>query len=63
MSRASAGETGIGGIVLPGLTAGALRTEFGSYAPAFIGAGVLCVIAAVGVLPIAKRPVVASAPA
>ncbi len=38
-------------------TAGALRTEFGSYGPAFIGAGVLCVIAAVGVLPIAKRQI------
>jgi sugar phosphate permease len=34
--------------------AGAIRTEFGTYAPAFIGAGALCVIAAVGVLPIAK---------
>ena len=44
-------------------TAGALRTEFGSYAPAFIGAGVLCVIAAVGVLPISKRPVAAGATA
>ena len=42
-------------------TAGALRTEYGSYAPAFIGAGVLCVIAAVGVLPIAKRPAAAGA--
>ena len=35
-------------------TAGALRTEFGSYAPAFFGAGALCVIAAFGVLPIAR---------
>jgi predicted MFS family arabinose efflux permease len=34
--------------------AGALRTEFNSYAPAFIGAGALCVIAAFGVLPIAR---------
>jgi sugar phosphate permease len=35
--------------------AGAIRTQLGTYAPAFIGAGVLCVIAAVGVLPIARR--------
>jgi predicted MFS family arabinose efflux permease len=34
--------------------AGALRTAFGTYAPAFIGAGALCVIAAVAVLPIAR---------
>lgn len=35
-------------------TAGYLRTSFGSYSPAFIGAGALCLIAAVGVLPIAR---------
>jgi sugar phosphate permease len=35
--------------------AGVLRTETGGYAWAFIGAGVLCVIAAFGVLPIARR--------
>jgi sugar phosphate permease len=41
--------------------AGAIRTEFGTYAPAFIGAGALCAIAAVAVLPIAKsRQVVAA---
>lgn len=34
--------------------AGALRTHYGTYAPAFIGAGTLCVIAALGVLPIAR---------
>ena len=34
--------------------AGALRTSFGSYAPAFLGAGALCLIAAVAVLPIAR---------
>ncbi len=34
--------------------AGALRTGFGSYAPAFVGAGALCMIAAFGVLPIAR---------
>ncbi len=44
-------------------TAGALRTESGSYTAAFVGAGVLCVIAAVGVLPIGKRSVVANATA
>jgi predicted MFS family arabinose efflux permease len=43
--------------------AGALRTEFGSYAPAFIGAGALCVIAAFGVLPIARAKAMAAAPA
>ena len=42
------------GAAFAAYTAGALRTNFGSYAPAFIGAGVLCLIAAVGVLPIAK---------
>jgi len=35
--------------------AGVTRTSFGSYAPAFIGAGALCVIAALIVLPIGKR--------
>ena len=34
--------------------AGAIRTQFGSYAPAFVGAGALCVIAALAVLPIAR---------
>ena len=34
--------------------AGTLRTNFGSYAPAFVAAGVLCGIAAVAVLPIAR---------
>lgn len=34
--------------------AGAVRTLFGTYSPAFIGAGALCLIAAVGVLPIAR---------
>jgi hypothetical protein len=43
------------GAAFAAYTAGALRTSLGSYAPAFIGAGVLCLIAAVGVLPIAKR--------
>ncbi|MBL9202388.1 MAG: MFS transporter [Opitutaceae bacterium] len=36
-------------------TAGAVRTQLGSYAWAFIGAGALCLIAAVAVLPIAKE--------
>lgn len=34
--------------------AGAVRTSFGSYAPAFMGAGALCLMAAVAVLPIAR---------
>jgi len=34
--------------------AGAVRTQFGTYAPAFMGAGALCLIAAIGVLPIAR---------
>jgi predicted MFS family arabinose efflux permease len=42
------------GAAFAAFAAGALRTEFGTYAPAFIGAGALCVIAAFGVLPIAK---------
>ena len=41
-------------------TAGALRTVFGNYAWAFIGAGALCLIAAVAVLPIAKARRVAA---
>ncbi|HEY1109986.1 MAG TPA: MFS transporter [Opitutaceae bacterium] len=43
--------------------AGAVRTELGSYAWAFTGAGILCGIAALIVLPIAKvkRPVLAAA--
>jgi sugar phosphate permease len=45
-------------------TAGFIRTHYGSYAPAFVGAGALCVIAAVGVLPIARtKPALAAAPA
>lgn len=35
--------------------AGWLRTTYGSYAWAFLGAGALCLIAAVGVLPIARN--------
>jgi MFS family permease len=42
------------GAAFAAYAAGALRTNFGSYAWAFIGAGALCMIAAVGVLPIAK---------
>ncbi len=42
------------GAAFAATAAGVLRTNFGSYAPAFIGAGLLCLIAAVGVLPIAK---------
>ncbi len=40
--------------------AGALRTSFGNYAPAFIAAGALCLIAAVAVLPIARARGVAA---
>lgn len=36
-------------------TAGAVRTALGSYAWAFVGAGALCLIAAVAVLPIARE--------
>lgn len=43
--------------------AGVTRTSFGSYAPAFIGAGALCVIAALIVLPIGKRGTLAPATA
>jgi len=35
-------------------TAGQLRTSIGNYAPAFFGAGALCLIAALVVLPIAR---------
>ena len=45
-------------------TAGAVRTSWGSYTPAFLAAGALCVIAAFLVLPIARlRPAVAPVPA
>jgi sugar phosphate permease len=50
------------GAAFAAYTAGALRSQFGSYSPAFIGAGALCVIAAIAVLPIARtRTVVAAA--
>jgi MFS family permease len=42
------------GAAFAAFAAGAIRTEFGNYAPAFIGAGALCVIAAIAVLPIAR---------
>jgi sugar phosphate permease len=42
------------GAAFAAFTAGAVRTQVGTYGPAFVGAGVLCVIAAVGVLPIAR---------
>ena len=50
------------GAAFAAFAAGAIRTQFGTYAPAFIGAGALCVIAAFAVLPIA-RPRVATAAA
>jgi predicted MFS family arabinose efflux permease len=43
------------GAAFAAYTAGYVRTEFGSYAPAFLASGALCVIAAGGVLPIGKR--------
>ena len=42
------------GAAFAAYAAGVLRTELGSYAWAFIGAGALCVMAAVAVLPIAR---------
>jgi sugar phosphate permease len=49
------------GAAFAAYAAGVLRTSFGSYAWAFISAGALCLIAAVAVLPIARRrPVVAT---
>jgi predicted MFS family arabinose efflux permease len=42
------------GAAFAAFAAGALRTQFGTYSAAFIGAGALCVIAAVAVLPIAR---------
>jgi predicted MFS family arabinose efflux permease len=50
------------GAAFAAFMAGWTRSTAGTYAPAFIGAGILCVIAAVGVLPIgprAPRPVAA----
>lgn len=49
------------GAAFAAYAAGAIRTQFGSYAPAFIGAGALCVIAALAVLPIARTKRVAEA--
>jgi predicted MFS family arabinose efflux permease len=43
------------GAAFAAFVAGWTRTAAGSYAPAFIGAGLLCVIAALGVLPIGAR--------
>jgi sugar phosphate permease len=42
------------GAAVAAYTAGVVRTTAGSYAPAFIGAGALCVIAALAVLPIGR---------
>jgi predicted MFS family arabinose efflux permease len=50
------------GAAFAAYTAGVVRTSLGSYAWAFIGAGALCMIAALAVLPIArKRNVLATA--
>lgn len=43
------------GAAFAAYAAGAVRTQLGSYTWAFVGAGVLCVIAALIVLPIARR--------
>lgn len=52
------------GAAFAAYAAGALRTQFGSYQYAFFGAGALCVIAALIVLPIARtRPALAAASA
>jgi MFS family permease len=51
------------GAAFAAYTAGFLRTHFQSYSPAFWGAGALCLIAAVAVLPIARRKAVAAVPA
>lgn len=51
------------GAAFAAFAAGAVRTQFGSYTYAFIGAGALCVIAALIVLPIAKTRRLAAAPA
>ena len=37
-------------------SAGYVRTVFGTYSPAFVGAGILCIIAAGGVVAIARPP-------
>ncbi len=42
------------GAAVAAYAAGVLRTEFGSYAPAFLASGTLCVITAVAVLPIGR---------
>lgn len=49
------------GAAFAAFAAGAVRTALGSYAWAFLGAGALCLIAAVGVLPIGRRPAAAAA--
>lgn len=49
------------GAAFAAFAAGAVRTALGSYAWAFLGAGALCLIAAVGVLPIGRRPSAAAA--
>jgi predicted MFS family arabinose efflux permease len=51
------------GAAFAAYTAGALRTETGSYTLAFFGAGALCVLAALIVLPIGKRRALVPQPA
>ena len=51
------------GAAFAAYTAGLVRTQSGSYSPAFIGAGALCVMAALAVLPIGKARAVTPQPA
>jgi sugar phosphate permease len=51
------------GAAFAAFTAGAVRSLFGTYSPAFIGAGILCLLAALIVLPIARSKPVALAAA
>jgi predicted MFS family arabinose efflux permease len=48
------------GAAFAAFAAGAVRTELGSYTWAFMGAGMLCVIAALIVLPIARKTAAAT---
>jgi len=42
------------GAAFAAYAAGAVRTDFGTYAPAFLGAGALCAMAALAVLPVGR---------
>jgi sugar phosphate permease len=49
------------GAAFAAFMAGAVRTSFGTYAYAFIGAGALCLMAALAVLPVGRRARLAAA--